>query len=396
MSCLKILLLFQGFFHCLCFSYSDLIITLLKDVDVENILVVGDNLESLPDLTEVAQNWTLKAVDMKESKVIGSYFEDQEDKNLIIALSDDVKHVSDILLSIKAKYFIENIICVLGQVSVEEVMASYSQNGIPIRNRLGVNSQLYFIQPNTLSVTQVQGEANLEVIVKVRNKYLLLKKHRYFTLFGFQECGYYGSTCSLKEVIAETNRRLDHKGQTIRFSYEAWPPLVMINEDGSLDGLMPNVAVAVTRMLNLTPEYIRIRDPSGWRLPNGTWTGDLADVGSGFVDAGIWGYIITMERLEVVDFTHKFGKFKFGVLVKRPSSTDVSMENYVMEFHMMSWICILLGNLGYWSLFFILLNWGIKNGNKSIRISKNLATTVIVMLRTLINKVSANPDDAGG
>ncbi len=185
-------------------------------------------------------------------------------------------------------------------------------------------------------------------------------------------------------MIEDTKVRTDHGAQTIRLSYEEWFPIVNIRPDGSLDGIMPRISKSFCAMLNLTPEFVRVRDPSGGMLPNGTFTGDLGDIKNNVVDASIWGYVETLERRRAADFTYSFGKFILGVLVRRPRSGDVSMNNYVKEYPRLSWHFIVLTNIVFWTLFFFLLSCQPDNKRKN---GENLVTAGTMMLRTFINKV---------
>ncbi len=187
--------------------------------------------------------------------------------------------------------------------------------------------------------------------------------------------------------IEKTSTRMDHGGQTIRLSYEDWYPFVKKLDNGSVTGMMIDISKSICSKLNLSIEFVQIRDPAGGKLPNGTWTGDFADIAERFVDAGIWGYIVSEERLEIADFSHSVAIYLYGFILRRPTSQDVSLDNYIKEFTWMSWQSIAYSNLFFWFVFFLILSQSPRKDNNS-NIANHSATTVAIMLRTLINKVT--------
>ena len=337
---------------------------IVHETGSKSLVIIGENLEdqlaidgSFP--VPVATSQTITDID--DSLKDGG--------NLIVIFGpDNPTVVSDILLSAKASLFITNIWIVVhgsGSALPKTTMEHYVSKSTNHWNWFGVNSQLYLFHVDPLkdriNVTAVVGQAYMEPKLSA--------------------CGVLFDTCNLMDQIQVIKNRMDHGGQKLRLTYESWIPLVAIHPNGSIDGLLPAVVNVIADKLNLSLEFVRVRDPSAGRLPNGTWTGDLADVGSRFVDAGIWGYVPTLERLEIVDFTLLFGELVFGPIIRRPRSDDISLVNYIGEYKSISWLSIGIANLFCWIVFITMLVCQPKA-------SGSLVNGITIMLRTMINKVT--------
>ncbi len=142
---------------------------------------------------------------------------------------------------------------------------------------------------------------------------------------------------------------------------------------------MPRVSNAICRMLNLTPEYIRVRDVKGGKQADGSWTGDFNDISTGFIDGSIWGYIPTLDRLEVSTFVQPITENIFGFLIRRPRVDDVSLMNYVAQLKPIGWQVFFACNILFWCLFGLLLYYN--------KVKRTAYCTIVTMLRTLLNKV---------
>ena len=192
------------------------------------------------------------------------------------------------------------------------------------------------------------------------------------------------SDCNLSKTIEETRGNMDHSRQIVKLSYESWNPRVILYPDGSIDGYMPRIANAIADMLNLTIEYKRVKDTTAGRLPNGSYAGDIGEIASGVVDGSIWGYVASLDRTDFVDFVIPLAHASIGILIRTPTSDDVSVRNYVSEFKNAAWTFLLVSNIAFWALFGFLLQYSSSKSRKK----ETVVLTLTIMMRTIINKVS--------
>ena len=65
-----------------------------------------------------------------------------------------------------------------------------------------------------------------------------------------------------------------------------------------------------------------------YRLDNGTVIGMIGELNNGIVDTSVAGYVPSLARAEVVDFTQGFFKVTYATIIKRPSRTDFSLRYF--------------------------------------------------------------------
>ena len=171
-------------------------------------------------------------------------------------------------------------------------------------------------------------------------------------------------------------------------SYEHWKPFSIENDDGSVSGILPNLARDAGKLLNLSIQFVPFRDREnfGIKLPNGSWTGNLGDVVSGLVQTSASGYMVTADRFEVVDFTPPLTTSVVAMFIKRPGSGDISAQNYLSQYPLTSWTLIGAMLLLCWTIITSFIHWQVQKSP-----SKNHNQTSIVhgtetIFLALINK----------
>ncbi len=105
-------------------------------------------------------------------------------------------------------------------------------------------------------------------------------------------------------VDKDLEKTVDLEGQTITVSYEHFPPFIdIIEKDKKLlkiGGIIPEIVDHIAHAVNLTIKYVPFKERNIWsrKHPNGTWSGDLADVASGEHDTSVAAYMTAVERLD--------------------------------------------------------------------------------------------------
>ena len=200
-----------------------------------------------------------------------------------------------------------------------------------------------------------------------------------------QICGFLHEGCRLPEAIQEAGNNVNFHGQTMIVSYEDAPPFSIPKEDGSVDGILVNVAKVLGQSLNLTIQFQLFRERYAWatQLENGSWSGNLGDVVNGLIHTSVAAYVPTIERVGVVDFTKIIVTENIGFIVKRPDANAISAQNYVGQFKNNSWTvtgCMILTCfMGLLLLFTIKYN---RQKSPGVLIS-GIETTILA----IINKV---------
>ncbi len=188
-------------------------------------------------------------------------------------------------------------------------------------------------------------------------------------------------------AITFAKNRTDHRGQVVRLSYELWFPKLVLDEEGNPEGIMPRAARAIGKKYNMTIDFLKVRDPSGGRLKNGTWIGDLGDVQQGVIDGSVWGWIISYDRSEAVDFTYGIARYDFLLAAQRPVSDKISFRNYVGQFLPWTWMAVALLYVGIFLFLLLLLSY-----DKKMHLNKwtLFFTASSTTFRILLNKVHSN------
>ncbi len=179
---------------------------------------------------------------------------------------------------------------------------------------------------------------------------------------------------------------MDHGGQLLTLSYEPWPPVLPVYPDGSFDGIMPRIARSIEKSYNLTIQYQRVSDPNGGKLPNGTWSGDLSDIQTGKIDGSLWGWTPTLDRSEVVDFTHAVVPYYLGLVIAKPNGEEISLQNYIGELRPNSWLLVLGMYLLFFNILVLLQFWNSLSNGRQSNFSLILSSAD-ALFRLVINKV---------
>ncbi len=176
---------------------------------------------------------------------------------------------------------------------------------------------------------------------------------------------------------------MDYRGQTITLSYDYWYPANVKLNDGSLDGIMPRVVLECANILNLTVDFVKVRDPYAGKLDNGTWMGDLGDVNRSVIDGSAWGWAALVERFEVVDFSHPVFSLPVGTVIARPQSGGFTHKTYFGEYRPYSWLAAGIACIVVWiPLYTLIVMSDIKRG-----FGRSFALSLATLLRYIINKV---------
>jgi hypothetical protein len=128
------------------------------------------------------------------------------------------------------------------------------------------------------------------------------------------------------------------------------------------------------------------------RLPNGSFVGMIHEVASGMVETSVAGFIRTLKRESVVDFSPGIFRLRQAVLVRRPNDREVSMRYHILEYREEAWLLISLVYFGLWicisMISFVLLKL---NGEETKPIESKLMNSfydsLVVCLRAYISKV---------
>ncbi len=157
-----------------------------------------------------------------------------------------------------------------------------------------------------------------------------------------KDCGQLKVQCNLAKAISNADNKNDYHGQELVVSYEDVPAHSIQNENGTMDGTLVNVVRHLEKALNLTVKFQRFQDRFAWgsKLDNGTWSGNLGDIVNGIIHTSVAGYIPSMERAEVVDFTMTVVDEIGGYVIKRPEVHGVSLLIYLGQFMPIAWFFI--------------------------------------------------------
>ncbi|XP_035221212.1 ionotropic receptor 93a-like isoform X2 [Stegodyphus dumicola] len=104
-------------------------------------------------------------------------------------------------------------------------------------------------------------------------------------------------------------------------------------------GLVVDFVRAVSKEMNFTYEFVIPADEQyGIRLQNGKWTGMIAQIINGEVDFAAQTFILTPERLGVVNFTGAVDESSYALLTKRPQQEHKYL--FLAPFTNDTWICL--------------------------------------------------------
>jgi hypothetical protein len=128
------------------------------------------------------------------------------------------------------------------------------------------------------------------------------------------------------------------------------------------------------------------------RLPNGSFVGMIQEVASGMADSSVAGFVRSIERETIVDFSQGIFISRQAVLVKRPNDREVSMRYHTLEYREEAWLLISLAYFGLWIclslISFVLLKLNVEE-TKHIKskVMNSFYDSLVVCLRAYISKV---------
>ncbi len=126
------------------------------------------------------------------------------------------------------------------------------------------------------------------------------------------------------------------------------------------------------------------------RLPNGTFTGMVAEVRDNLVDTGTAGFSITDQRMEIVQFSKMTMQTIIALLVKRPDEDEPGFHYHTLEFTQNVWIVLAIGYLAMWLFMFFVFH-SLKRTAKPCQnesVYSSFCDSLSLCLRTYISKVS--------
>ncbi len=200
-----------------------------------------------------------------------------------------------------------------------------------------------------------------------------------------KDCGFVSGSCDLSQAIKEANSNVNYHGQEIVVSFEHAPPHSIQNKDGTMEGILVNAVKHLGIALNLTRKYQQFRERFIWanKLENGTWSGNLGDIVSGMIHTSVAGYLPSIERAEVVDFTIPVVTEIGGYIIKRPGNDDFSLFIYLSQFMPRAWLFISMAFMISLCLMITLM----LSYNKQVSLSI-IGSSMETIYLAMINKVS--------
>jgi hypothetical protein len=118
----------------------------------------------------------------------------------------------------------------------------------------------------------------------------------------------------------------------------------------------------------------------------------IQEVASGMADSSVAGFVRSIERETIVDFSQGIFISRQAVLVKRPNDREVSMRYHTLEYREEAWLLISLAYFGLWIclslISFVLLKLNVEE-TKHIesKVMNSFYDSLVVCLRAYISKV---------
>ena len=163
----------------------------------------------------------------------------------------------------------------------------------------------------------------------------------------------------MSKAILDAKENHNFHGQPLTAAFYPWSPFCIVHGDGLISGILPTLAEDIARMLNLSMQLVPFREKGkfGSKLPNGTWTGNIAEVAQGHVHTSVSGQAYTAERNEIVDFTYPVATTLVAVFIKRSGAADVSAQSYLSQYPVTSWLAVIFMYLFCWIIIMFHIHW---------------------------------------
>ncbi|XP_076164712.1 glutamate receptor U1 isoform X2 [Ptiloglossa arizonensis] len=141
-------------------------------------------------------------------------------------------------------------------------------------------------------------------------------------------------------------RRHDLHGLNLRVISIHDPPVSLfvkneVNRTIGMRGFFGEVILLLQQGMNCTFSYQEINS-WGIRLPNGTWSGSIGMLMDDKADLAATELMMTLDRLDVVEFTTPVYSTKCRVYIKRPDTMAIKWDAYLAPFTFSVWNAIAL------------------------------------------------------
>ncbi len=199
-------------------------------------------------------------------------------------------------------------------------------------------------------------------------------------------------TCITEDVIVKCKYV-----KVLRMVYDAWSPLFMIGKDGSHSGILHDVLLIIVGRLGLQLELVMNNEPGHWGTSSSNssyWRGMVGMVQRGEVDGCTAGTAITIERSSVVDFTFSSLQISVDLLARYPNSEQVSWENYLLEFDLATWVCIVTTSFVLVLVLALVLSGGFRVSLETWSLAGSIVIRALLLKGTEVNKTTLSVKSA--
>ncbi|XP_046828262.1 glutamate receptor ionotropic, kainate 5-like [Vespa crabro] len=150
-------------------------------------------------------------------------------------------------------------------------------------------------------------------------------------------------------------RRYNLQGLIMRATIVKGSLFTIKNKDGELDGIFGRIIRELCVALNFSFNVVsEVEEYGRWDPERKIWSGGIAELYTGRADISISDFIITNDRLKVVNFTLPFLNSKNILVIRVPENLRIQLSSYFLTFTLSVWIAV-FGVLIASSIFLIFL-----------------------------------------
>ncbi|XP_046828144.1 glutamate receptor 3-like isoform X3 [Vespa crabro] len=150
-------------------------------------------------------------------------------------------------------------------------------------------------------------------------------------------------------------RRYNLQGLIMRATIVKGSLFTIKNKDGELDGIFGRIIRELCVALNFSFNVVsEVEEYGRWDPERKIWSGGIAELYTGRADISISDFIITNDRLKVVNFTLPFLNSKNVLVIRVPENLRIQLSSYFLTFTLSVWIAV-FGVLIASSIFLIFL-----------------------------------------
>ncbi|XP_014209295.1 glutamate receptor-like [Copidosoma floridanum] len=158
---------------------------------------------------------------------------------------------------------------------------------------------------------------------------------------------------TFKDMIKSNDVQIMHSlivlindSEEMREEFSKDPPLSLIQRDDfgnvvGIEGFFGIIVKDLKKTLNLTLKYIE-SDCKGSLLTNGSWTGVIGLLQRNEADLAANGLIMTIDKMNVIEFTFPIFLSKSRIFIKNPSKEEIKWTAYIDPFPFDVWVSILI------------------------------------------------------